>query len=214
MKLLLKVSHFHSLVSLNSLSECQAVYDGKQNGGETLCMSGIGPHYTLQKTIIGSPGDGGQGNCGSASVTHHESNLNQQSVGHIYPNPYDVTKLSVASGNHHVINGNGMMETLKGQHTTPLKSVSVSLHFVTSKCFKVHFSFKAFTHAFTLTVGWFRINVRNGQKIRKKSAWRPYLPISMYHKSFNWPCDDNLRGMWIGFLLESKFTSSHNYGWQ
>lgn len=92
-------------------------------------MSGIGPHYTLQKTIIGTAGDGGQGNCGSASVNHHESNL--QSVGHIYPNPYDVTKLNggVSGNHHHVVNGNGLIEGLKGQQTTPLKSVSVSVNF-------------------------------------------------------------------------------------
>lgn len=94
-------------------------------------MSGIGPQYTLQKTIIGTAGDGGQGNCGSASAMHHESNMNQQSVGHIYPNPYDVTKLNGgASANHtHVINGGGHLESLKGYQTTPLKSVSVSFRF-------------------------------------------------------------------------------------
>ena len=108
------------------ISECQTVYESKQNGGESLCMSGIGPHYTLQKTIIGSACDGGQGNCGSASLV-------QQSVGHIYPNPYDVTKLNGGSSSnhhHHVINSNGLMDSLKSQQTTPLKSVSVSLKLI------------------------------------------------------------------------------------
>lgn len=102
-------------------------------------MSGIGPHYTLQKTIIGSAGDGGQGNCGSASMTLRESNLIQQPVGHIYPNPYDVTKLngSGTSANHRVMNGNGLMESVKGQQTTPLKSVSVSLLFKVLEHFAV-----------------------------------------------------------------------------